>query len=215
MRLKQIMQHPLAMVSIAVLVFALVQTKFEAHAATEQALLERQLVSAQIEAVGARHEATRSLERVSHADSIAKSLTGKLARAVARADGTEVRLAAERADFAKSTTAAPDTCREVVEKARIALASASDVAQALRSAVATATERGDSLQLAIDSSMAPLRRLVVADSVVGSAATAVVNAMRPSFLSRFVPKLGVGAAVGIDALYHPNVVIGLTLGWKF
>jgi hypothetical protein len=31
----------------------------------------------------------------------------------------------------------------------------------------------------------------------------------------YVPKLGVGAAVGIDVMGRPNVVAGLTVGWSF
>ena len=68
--------------------------------------------------------------------------------------------------------------------------------------------RGDSLQSANDDLAAVVRNY-------GNASEKILGASKPSFISRLVPEVGVGAAVGIDpTTLKPSKTVGVTLTWS-
>jgi len=71
------------------------------------------------------------------------------------------------------------------------------------------------LRQANDSLRAALSTIVPSAGRLSDVAVRLVEATRPSFLERVIPKVGVGVAAGINpATMKPAVVVGVTLGWN-
>jgi hypothetical protein len=133
----------------------------------------------------------------------------------ARAD-TAHRLAATALGAYRTLRATvPDTCQAVTRAADsvISLDSAASDHQSaeisdLHRSLINEQNRGDSLSHALT-------------LVTGSAGTldgkvaVLIGASKPSVISRLLPHLGAGLALGVDATGQPHAIIGVTLGWSF
>ena len=83
----------------------------------------------------------------------------------------------------------------------------------LEAVIVDKTAQVGDLRAALDSARKSVVVVSHAAVVVDTAATAVVQTLKKPFLLRISPKLGFGAAVGVDLTGKPNVVIGATLSW--
>jgi len=175
------------------------------------------------------HVARLALEQAeSHAaraDSVAASAVAaaRLAhereqRATSHADSATRTLTVVRERYRVASLAVPDTCRTIVAAADTVLATADSVVSALRSALSASDERAVFLQLSLDTTRAALLQLRVAAHRSVAATAQLERRIAPSFLmrlARLAPRLGVGAAGGIDRYGRANVTTGITLGWSF
>jgi hypothetical protein len=129
-------------------------------------------------------------------------LTETAARAKAAADSIRRARPATVVKYVAVRDSAPADCQPVIEAADQLIASGQAESDSLRSALGHT-------EVALDSVRASLGRL-------RPAAVALEHASRPSLRERLTPKLGFGAAVGVDPLTRrPATAIGMTLGWTF
>lgn len=132
------------------------------------------------------------------------------------------RLAAEasaakiRSDFIERARVAPDTCGPVISAALDAIESVTAADSALKLEL-QADQHDKAIVVAQrDSAREALGKLIVAAHNEIVAATPTTGHRALSLLSRLTPKLGVGAAVGIDPMTNrPAKAVGVTLGWSF
>lgn len=140
-----------------------------------------------------------------------------------RADAAEAR--ADAADSAATALAGRATRATVVYRTvrDSAPADCAPVIAAADSAISLEHARGDSLATALQSERSALASTKAAsDTVVAAyerlrtAATTLDKAVQPSWREKLVPKLGIGAAAGIDPFTRrPSTAVGVTLGWTF
>lgn len=183
--------------------------------AASEALALRQLQDARIVASAAREDAGRALAREQAAQDFAEDMKSVVEDAMQRAEDAEQLYETESSIFWAAIENAPDTCKTVVKSATASIASLERANEALHEAVDAATLRGDTLEVALDTTSAALRKLREADARLDTATTQAIKAVRPSLLDRLKPKLGVGFAFGLDSEHKPRAVFGITAGWRF
>lgn len=126
----------------------------------------------------------------------------------ARADSLERIAVKARVRYVDAAATAPDTCAPYIALANEALATTDSVAEARRRALQSSQEAASGFHAALDTAKASNARL-------RAAGTAVV-ASQPSRFSRLLPRVGVGAAAGVNPLTgHPSLTTGITFGWTF
>ncbi len=131
-----------------------------------------------------------------------------------RGDSATSRASIALAAYRTLRAAAPDTCHTVTAAADVALESDSLALvartaenSALHKALLNQQKRADTLSAALPIEMAATGR-------ADGALTNLTRASKPS-LTRFLPHLGAGVALGVDATGAPHTVIGITFGWTF
>jgi hypothetical protein len=167
-----------------------------ARQTTAQALKDATLAASA--AASAQHEAsTARIERDS---------------AIARAALQTAHSARLRTSYHVAVVSAPDTCRSVVVLADSALAAADGVTVQLRAALSASQNGERALQTAVDTLLPALQHLRSASSTL--VRTVNTQAHR-SLMSKLLPHLGAGIAVGVDGVGAPHLITGITLGWSF
>lgn len=161
----------------------------------------------------ASHARTGEL-RAAHDSLVIALRNGDRSRALAAFLSTRAAQAEQRADslahagrvahvkYVAVRDAAPAECAPLAAAAEEEIALAHEETQEVRSAL------GDT-RAALDSVRASYDRL-------RSAAVTLDHVAAPSWRERLVPKLGFGAAAGVDPFTRrPAMAVGVTLGWTF
>jgi hypothetical protein len=131
----------------------------------------------------------------------ADSADARASFAVIRADSIEHARKVLAPARAKIVAAAPDTCAPAIA--------------ALEAENTDLTAELAERKIAYDEQKAATVALRPATEKLADASTDLVKATQPSFFVRFLPDIGVGAAVGISAIdRRPDAVIGITLSWE-
>jgi len=163
----------------------------------------------------ALHDAEQALRVAESATQEAQRSRRERDAAKHRADSAAAVAAGDRAQFAAFAAAAPDTCRDLVRAAEAALVAKDTVEAHLRGALAASETEAAQILLARDSLRAALAKVIPAGATLVSADAKLERAARPSLFTRILPRPGIGAAAGFDALGHPRIIIGVTFGWPF
>lgn len=187
-----------AVLAIVVIPLA-VHSAHKAAAATAVAVAETQ--TARAETAVAIRASQAAQARAAVYDSASKAAEARAAGATRRADE-----AVTRYKIARATS--PDTCSLLAVAADTAIAAEAAIAPNLQNALQNEQKRGDILSGA-------LGPVTAAAGHLRAASGTLVTASKPSILSRLTPRLGFGAAAGIDVLGRPDALIGITLGWSF
>lgn len=208
-----------------ILVFASILSVVLAGAAKLRASDKASLYAARDSASVARLSLENASARAARSDSVAavaatmaRAAESRELRAVAKADSTAKSANAQRARYRVASVLAPDTCRVVVASADSALAAADSVAATLRVALGAAGDRATFLQLGLDTARAALLDLRVAAQRSAAATAVLEKRVTPGWRTRLAsiaPRVGVGAAAGLDRTGQLNALTGLTLSWVF
>lgn len=153
------------------------------------------------DAAGARQMAVQAARTAEEAIEYADSVEAAAAAEVARARTTETKRIARAPATSRIIAESPDVCKPVVD--------------ALTADIADLTVESKSWQTAFEKEKEAAGKLKPATSALIGATTDLVEATKPSFFARLVPKVGVGGAAGVSAIdRRPDVVIGITLAWE-
>lgn len=117
--------------------------------------------------------------------------------------------------FHRLIAEAPTDCQALVETASIALLAKDSAIAEQHRALAISDSIAKNAQRSADSLRIALRFLSTSTVKLSDATKALEQAGKPSLLSRLTPRVGVGAAAGVDAFGRPNAVLGITVGWSF
>lgn len=145
--------------------------------------------------------ATRALQRAE-----AASVSARIA---------ESRAKAARARFDSLSSVASPVCDPLVAAGHAALSESDSVNRALASDTTELRNVITLKQRSIDELRPQLDSLRNAAVRVSNASQKVIDASRPSLLSRLLPHTGAGVTAGIDVQGRPNAVAGITFGWTF
>lgn len=133
-----------------------------------------------------------------HSTQLAKADSARADSAEARADSAEARARAHIAKAKVIYIAAPDTCKPFIKQA----------VHEVKSAYHEEKKAAGELRAA-----SGIRERSVTD--LRSTEKRLIDASKPSFLSHFVPSVGVGATAGIDPFTRkPATAVGVTLSWR-
>lgn len=202
---------PYVVTAIALIGAVLVPAHLNSRLASATAAAE----SARIATVAALDSAAR-LERIA-ADvrQQAKADSARADSAEAHAAAIEQRAAVRTGSYEQAARQAPDTCRVVIAAADSALATKDSTVTALHSALDLSHKAEADLTAALDTTALALKRVQDAAVPLTKAVTVLEKASHPSFFTRLVPRVGPGAAAGIDAYGKPNITYGIALSWSF
>jgi hypothetical protein len=177
------------------------------------------LAVARNDAAAARAATLRAVRRAEVANAVAVDAQHAAADAMAqsldaqhRAD-VQIRNAARvRSTFTAAVV--PDTCRQLVALADSVIASQDSAIRNLHVALQHAEDGEHRLSAALDTATAALTQLRAASTTLVHADANLAKASKRSFFARLLPHPGLGIAAGPDALGHPHIITGITLGWS-
>jgi hypothetical protein len=139
----------------------------------------------------------------------ADTIVRRAQRAEARAIRSNEEYTRLRKQFAEiEPSASPDS---IIAAADSALEAADSTIVELRSSLGLQIEATAKLRAALESEQAAHQETAGALTELRTSSTSLVGATRPSLIQRLLPKVSLGAAVGLDMTGRPNTVVGVTL----
>lgn len=181
--------------------------KYSGKLAEARALVQSHI----LEAKAASAASARALIAANEANSSAKQASKQAAAHAERARALRAQLAQVRA--VSKTDAPLDSIAARIVAARDSFDTVDAEASEWKSAFESQLEATAKLQLAVDTLSSALQAERASNVKLQGSAGNLAKASRRGFWERFVPKVGVGAAAGVNPQGKPDAVVGVTLSW--